>query len=81
MELLFLGKLGETIARRIEVERPDDVRTASQLRQWLGNQYPDAADDLASPRLKIVVDDQIVLPTASVQGAKTVEFLPVVSGG
>lgn len=81
MEVYFLGKLGDMIARKIEIERPKHVRTANQFREWLGTQYPDAADDLASPRLKIVVDDEIVLPTASVSGAKTVEFFPLVSGG
>lgn len=81
MQVYFLGKLGDMIARKIEIERPHHVRTANQFRKWLGTQYPGAAADLASPRLKIVVDDEIVLPTASVIGATTVEFFPLVSGG
>lgn len=81
MTIAFFGKLREGIAPQIEIDPPPGVETIADLRAFLAEAHPDAAHDLASPRLKVAVDDRMAADSSSVLAARTIDFFPPVSGG
>ena len=81
MDILFFGKLGDTIGRTVIVEAPPGGCTVAELRDLLASLYPQAAADLASPSLRACVEDRIVDEGFRVGTDGTVEFFPPLSGG
>ena len=81
LDILFFGKLAETIGRDVRVELPSGGCTVSELRKLLASRYPDSTADLTSPSLKAWVDDGLVGEDFRVAAGGKVEFFPPLSGG
>ena len=76
MMLNFFGSLGERLGRSRELALPDHVRTVGDLRAFLGDE---AVRDVA--RVRVVVNDVVAGENQCVAGARSVDFLPPLSGG
>ena len=81
MDILFFGKLGDTIGRKVTIETPPGGCSVAELRNLLASLYPQAAADLASPSLRACIEDRIVDEGFRVDADRTVEFFPPLSGG
>lgn len=81
MTIGFFGRLRDSIAPQIEVDLPPGIETIADLRAFLAEAHPEAAEDLASARLKAALDDRMADDATRVDGARTVDFFPPVSGG
>ena len=81
MIIRFFGKLRETISPQVEIDVPDPAFTVARLRAYLGEIYPAAAEELASPRVKAAIDDEVVDDETMLDGVQMIDFFPPVSGG
>jgi molybdopterin converting factor small subunit len=81
MRITFFGKLRERVAGSVELDVPDDVNNVAELRGWLAERYPDAADELLQPANRACVSDEIVGESFPVGQCALVEFFPPLSGG
>ena len=79
MQVRFYGKLAEQIAREIELDFAG--RTVADIRAYLSEVYPQAAQDLRSPLVRACVGDHMVDEGFRLEAAKTIEFFAPVSGG
>jgi len=81
MRIHFFGRLGERIAREVEIDLPDDVTNVAGLRCLLAAAYPYAAAELAGTASRACVGDEIVSEDRLVNDSDVVEFFPPLSGG
>jgi len=81
VDILFFGKLGDTIGRELRIEPPPAGCTVGELRGLLASRFPHAAADLARSSLRACVDDAIVGDDFLLTPDGRVEFLPPLSGG
>ena len=81
MRIHFFGRLGERIARKVEIALPGDVTNVAGLRVLLASSYPDAAAELAGTASRACVGDQIVSEDHAINSSDIVEFVPPLSGG
>ena len=79
MQVMFFGRLGELIARSIELDASPE--TVAELRRMLAARYPDAAAELLRPSLRACIGDDMVEDAHLLAGIDAVEFLPPLSGG
>ena len=80
MQVTFYGKFVDLIERQVSFDLESPC-TASDLRSRLAALYPQAGPALASSRVRICVDDQIVPDGFVIDPQKRVEVLAPVSGG
>ena len=80
MRISLFGKLGDLIAREISFDE-GHAATVGALREALAQAYPDAADDLLSPRVRACVNDKVVSDSETLAPGDEVALLPPVSGG
>ena len=81
MDIMFFGRLGETIGREVRIDAPPGGCTVGEVRGLLAALYPEAAADLTSPSLRACVNDSLVAEDSRVAAGGTVEFFPPLSGG
>lgn len=83
VRLVFLGKLGDAApADLAEIALPGEVRTLSDLREWLGRTAPHLGRALAATPIRLV-QNQVVAHdlSAAVSDGDEMAFLPPMSGG
>lgn len=81
LDISFFGPLADLIGREIALDVPDDVTDIQGLRAQLALEFPDAAEQLHSPRTKCLIGDCVVSGSAALIAGTRVEFFPPVSGG
>jgi molybdopterin converting factor small subunit len=81
VRLVFLGKFGD-VAGPAQVALPSEVRTLSDLKDWLSRQQPLLGQAMVATTTRLVVN-QCVAHDLSVPVADgdEVAFLPPMSGG
>ena len=83
VRLVFLGKLGDAApADLAEVALPGDVRTLSDLREWVGRTAPHLGRVLAATPTRLVLNQVVAHDmSATVRDGDEIAFLPPMSGG
>ena len=83
VRLVFLGKLGDAApADLAEVALPGDVRTLSDLREWVGRAAPHLGRVLAATPTRLVLNQVVAHDmSATVRDGDEIAFLPPMSGG
>jgi molybdopterin synthase sulfur carrier subunit len=83
VKLVFLGKLSDVApADLAQVSLPGEVRTLSELKDWLTRQQPLLGQAMAASTTRLVVNQCVAHDlTAPVADGDEVAFLPPMSGG
>jgi molybdopterin synthase sulfur carrier subunit len=83
VKLVFLGRFREIAAPRLsDMPLPAEVRTLSQLQDWLKRAEPALADALSAARIQIAVNQAIIRdPGHVISDDDEIAFLPPMSGG
>ena len=81
MHIQFYGGLADRLGRSINLDLPEAIRTVADLRQLLGEAYPDSAGEITSGALKACIGDEIVGDAHDLHRTDMVEFFPPLSGG
>lgn len=83
MKILYFAWLRERLNRDEEdVAPPSDIRTVSDLLDWLGTQDESAALAFADRSvIKAAVDEEIVSLDTELGAARTVALFPPMTGG
>jgi molybdopterin converting factor small subunit len=83
VRLVFLGKLGDAApADLAEIVLPGDVRTLSDLRDWVGQTSPLLGRAMAATQTRIVLNQTVAHDMAAViRDGDEIAFLPPMSGG
>jgi molybdopterin converting factor small subunit len=83
VRLLFLGKLGDAApADLAEVALPDEVKTLSDLRDWLVHTAPPLARVLAVTPIRLVLNQSVAHDmSAIIRDGDEIAFMPPMSGG
>ena len=81
VRLVFLGKFGD-VAGPAQVALPGEVRTLSDLKDWLSQQQPLLGQAMAATTTRLVVNQCVAHDlSAPVADGDEVAFLPPMSGG
>jgi len=82
-KLVFLGKLGDVApARLADIERPQGVRTVSDLIQWLSVDQPLLARAMAATTTRLIVNQSVTHDhSLELANGDEIAFLPPMSGG
>ena len=80
-KILYFGWLSDVTGKTDEnLTIPDNIESAGQLRAWLDERLQtDGA--LLDPTVRIAIDREIILDTASLNGAGEIALMPPVGGG
>lgn len=83
VKLVFLGKFGDVApAGLAQITLPGEVRTLSDLKDWLTRQQPLLGQAMAATTTRLVVNQCVAHDlTAPVADGDEVAFLPPMSGG
>lgn len=83
MKVLYFAWVRERVGKAEEtVEPPANVRTVSDLMQWLVARGEEYANAFASPRvIRAAIDHTHVKPDATIAGAREIAFFPPMTGG
>ncbi|HEX2760177.1 MAG TPA: MoaD/ThiS family protein [Rhizomicrobium sp.] len=83
VKLVFLGKFGDVApAGLAQVALPGEVRTLSDLKDWLARQQPLLGQAMAATTTRLVVNQCVAHDlSAPVVDGDEVAFLPPMSGG
>lgn len=82
MNIVYCGRAADAAGvRKLAVVPPEDVRTAHQLRDWLCRNRPELRAVLLDPRVRMVLDDDIIHTDRPLAAVDEVTFMPPVSGG
>lgn len=83
IELHFFAALREAVGVTTErCELPNEVRSLAQLRLWLSARGPQWASALAPERkVRVALDQRLVLSDAPIHDGAEVAFFPPVTGG
>lgn len=83
VKLVFLGKFGDVApAGLAQVALPGEVRTLSDLKDWLVRQQPLLGQAMAATTTRLVVNQCVAHDlSAPVADGDEVAFLPPMSGG
>lgn len=79
--ILFFGRLRDVAGACRELDTASLPDTVADLRALLSAGDPSLAQALASPGVRIAVDQEIVADTFCVAAAREIAFLPPMSGG
>ncbi|MCX7309462.1 MAG: molybdopterin converting factor subunit 1 [Afipia sp.] len=83
MKVLYFASVRERIGKAEEtVEPPANVRTVSDLMQWLVARGEEYANAFATPRvIRAAIDHTHVKPDTAIAGAREIAFFPPMTGG
>ena len=83
VRLVFLGKFSEIApAELAEVSLPGQVKTLSDLQQWLEQRAPLLCKAMAATRTRLVLNQEVVHDLSRpITNGDEVAFLPPMSGG
>ena len=83
MKVLYFAWVRERVGKAEEtVEPPANVRTVSDLMQWLIERGEEYANAFAKPRvIRAAIDHTHVKPDAAIAGAREIAFFPPMTGG
>ena len=81
LRITLFGKLGDLMGRELELPKEFGGRTMADLRRFLAGEYPSAAPDLLSPRVRACVNDALVPDSHNLTAGDQIALLPPVSGG
>ena len=83
MKVLYFAWVRERVGKAEEtVAPPSNVRTVSDLMQWLVARGDEYADAFATPRvIRAAIDHTHVKPDAAIAGAREIAFFPPMTGG
>jgi molybdopterin converting factor small subunit len=83
VRLLFLGKLGDAApADLAEIALPGEVRTLSDLQEWLVHTVPPLACVLAVTPIRLVLNQSVAHDmSAVIRDGDEIAFMPPMSGG
>lgn len=83
LKLVFLGKLGDVApASLADIEPPRDVRTLSDLLQWLASEEPLLGRVMAGTTTRLIVNQCVAHDLSRpVTDGDEIAFLPPMSGG
>ena len=83
VRLVFLGKLGDAAPADLsEVALPGEVKTLSDLRDWVGRTAPLLGRAIATTQTRIVLNQSVAHDmSACVRDGDEIAFLPPMSGG
>jgi sulfur-carrier protein len=83
MKVLYFAWVRERVGKAEEtVAPPSNVRTVSDLMQWLVARGDEYANAFATPRvIRAAIDHTHVKPDAAIAGAREIAFFPPMTGG
>ena len=83
MKVLYFAWVRERVGKAEEtLEPPSNVRTVSDLMQWLVARGEEYANAFATPRvIRAAIDHAHVKPDAVIAGAREIAFFPPMTGG
>ncbi len=83
MKVLYFAWVRERVGKADEtVEPPINVRTVSDLMQWLITRGEEYANAFATPRIiRAAIDHTHVKPDTAIAGAREIAFFPPMTGG
>jgi molybdopterin synthase sulfur carrier subunit len=83
VRLVFLGKFGDVApAGLAEIALPGDVRTLSDLKQWVARREPVLGQAMEATRTRMIVNQCVAHDlSAPVADGDEIAFLPPMSGG
>ncbi len=80
VEVLFFGRVAETLGRELRIAIPAAGCTVAELRKRLAEADADAGEALGSG-VRCSIDREIVGEDARVKPGQEIAFFPVFSGG
>jgi molybdopterin converting factor small subunit len=83
VRLVFLGKLGDAApADLAQVALPGNVRTLSDLQDWVGHTVPLLGRAIAATPTRMILNQAVVHDmSAAIADGDEIAFLPPMSGG
>ncbi|MEC7289303.1 MAG: MoaD/ThiS family protein [Pseudomonadota bacterium] len=80
-KLLYFGRLSDvTGATAEDLQLPDTIATAGQLRSWLDLRF-EANGALLEPTVRIAVNSELCFDSTELSNADEIAFMPPVGGG
>ena len=83
MKVLYFAWVRERVGKAEEtIDPPANVRTVSDLMQWLVARGEEYANAFAAPRvIRAAIDHTHVKPDTAIAGAREIAFFPPMTGG
>ena len=79
--LLYFGRLSDVTGKPSEeLQLPDEVSTAGELRLWLDQRF-EANGTLLEPTVRIAVNIEISFDADPIRDGDEIAFMPPVGGG
>ena len=79
--LLYFGRLSDVTGKTSEdLQLPDGVGTAGELRIWLDQRF-EAEGSLLEPTVRVAVNNEISFDTDPIRNEDEIAFMPPVGGG
>lgn len=80
-KLLYFGRLSDvTGAAQEDLQLPEDISTAGELRNWLDLRF-EAGGALLEPTVRIAVNSELCFDSTELSDADEIAFMPPVGGG
>ena len=80
-KIIYFGRLGDVTGMSEEqLDLPNSVATAGDLRNWLENRF-DAGGALLEPTVRIAVNNEIGFDSTAVSNGDEIALMPPVGGG
>jgi len=83
VRLVFLGKFRDSAPADLrEIVLPEDVRTLSDIKEWVGRRVPALGQAIAAAHTRMVLNQNLAHDmSAIVRDGDEIAFLPPMSGG
>ena len=79
--LLYFGRLSDVTGKASEdLQLPDEVSTAGELRIWLDQRF-EADGSLLEPTVRVAVNSEISFDSDPIRNEDEIAFMPPVGGG
>ena len=79
--LLYFGRLSDVTGKTSEdLQLPDEVGTAGELRIWLDQRF-EADGSLLEPTVRVAVNSEISFDSDPIRNEDEIAFMPPVGGG
>ena len=79
--LLYFGRLSDVTGKASEdLQLPDGVGTAGELRIWLDQRF-EADGSLLEPTVRVAVNSEISFDSDPIRNEDEIAFMPPVGGG